>query len=102
MTLPFPWEKASMGDAYTRLRNIYVLWSEGQTLRAAAEIAAGKAPSTVLNWEKAAENFREQKLLHGNHIKESTWQHSYEPVVTKALELLHSRRPPGTPADLLD
>lgn len=102
VTLPFPWEKASMGDAYTRLRNIYVLWCEGQTLRAAAEIAAGKAPSTVLNWEKAAESFREQKLLHGNHIKESTWQHFYEPVVTKALELLHSRRPPGTPADLLD
>ncbi len=102
VTLPFPWEKASMGDAYTRLRNIYVLWSEGQTLRAAADIAAGKAPSTVLDWGKAAERFKDQKLLHGNHIKESTWQHSYEPVVAMAVERLQGRKPPGSPADLLD
>jgi hypothetical protein len=38
ITLPFPWAKASMGDAYTRLRNIYVHWSEGYGLRAAAEL----------------------------------------------------------------
>lgn len=102
VTLPFPWEKASMGDAYTRLRNIYVLWSEGQTLRSAADIAAGNAPNTILDWRTAAARFQEQKLQHGNHIKESTWRHSYEPVVSKAVELLHGRRPPSTPADLLD
>ena len=32
ITLPFPWAKASMGDAYTRLRNIYVHWSKGYGL----------------------------------------------------------------------
>jgi integrase len=102
VTLPYPWEKASMGDAYTRLRNIYVHWSEGHSLRSAADIAAGKAPTTVLNWGQAAARFRDQKLLHGNHIKESTWLHGYEPAVTMAVQLLEGRTPPGTPADLLD
>ncbi len=102
VTLPFPWAKSSMGDAYTRLRNIYVHWSEGHALRVAADLAAGQAPSTVLNWTMAAERFEEQKRSHGNHIKESTWRHSYEPVVAMAVELLRGQRPPANPADLLD
>ena len=102
ITLPFPWAKASMGDAYTRLRNIYVHWSEGYGLRAAAELADGKAPSTLLNWSKAAVVFQEQKRHHGNHIKEATWLHAYEPVVSMAVELLSGARPPSNPADLLD
>ena len=102
VTLPFPWEKSSMGDAYTRLRNIYVHWSEGHSLRAAADLAAGKAPSTVLNWSAAAAHFQDQKRNHGNHIKEATWLHAYEPVVSMAVNLLSGRKPPGNPADLLD
>jgi len=73
VTLPFAWEKSSMGDAYTRLRNIYVHWSEGHSLRAAADLADGKSPSTVLNWSQAAVHFQDQKRNHGNHIKEATW-----------------------------
>ncbi len=102
VTLPFPWAKSSMGDAYTRLRNIYVHWSEGHTLRAAADLADGKSPSTVLDWTKAAAGFQQQKRNHGNHIKEVTWNHAYEPVVSMAVALLTGRTPPGNPADLLD
>ncbi len=102
LTLPFPWAKASLGDAYTRLRNIYVYWSEGHTLRVAAELASGQAPSTVLNWAEAASAFKEQKRNHGNHIKEATWRHAYQPVVSMAVGLLTGSRPPGTPADLID
>ena len=102
VTLPFAWDKASRGDAYTRVRNIYVHWSEGHTLRAAAELADGRAPSTVLDWRRAAEGFQEQKRNHGNHIKETTWNHAYAPVVSMAVELLGGRKPPGCPADLLD
>jgi len=102
ITLPYPWAKASMGDAYTRLRNIYVHWSEGYGLRAAAELVDGKAPSTLLDWSKAAVRFQEQKRHHGNHIKEATWVHAYEPVVSMAVELLSGPRPPSNPADLLD
>ena len=102
ITLPFPWVKTSKGDAYTRLRNIYVHWSEGYGLKAAAELAEGKAPCTLLNWSKAAATFQEQKRQHGNHIKESTWSHAYEPVVSMAVELLSASKPPSNPADLLD
>lgn len=102
VTLPFAWEKASMGDAYTRLRSIYVHWSEGHSLRAAAELAAGQAPSTVLDWASAAHSFEQQKRNHGNHIKETTWRHAYAPVVTLAVDLLSGLRPPANSADLLD
>ena len=102
ITLPFAWDRATRGDAYTRIRNICVHWSEGHTLRAAAELADGKSPSTVLNWRQAAAGFQEQKRNHGNHIKEATWNHAYEPVVSMAVELLNGRKPPGNPADLLD
>ena len=102
ITLPFPWAKASMGDAYTRLRNIYVHWSAGHGLRAAAELAEGRAPSTLLDWAQAADRFQEQKRHHGNHIKEGTWLHAYEPVISMAVERLNSSRPPSNPADLLD
>lgn len=71
ITLPYVWSKSSRGDAYTRIRNIYVHWSQGSTLRVAAELAEGRSPSTVLNWPLAAANFQEQKLQHGNHIKPS-------------------------------
>ena len=102
VTLPFPWAKGSMGDAYTRLRNIYVHWSGGHGLRTAAELAEGRSPSTVLDWNRAAMRFEEQKRNHGNHIKESTWRHSYAPVVTLAVSLLEGRRPPGNSSDLVD
>lgn len=102
ITLPFAWAKTSMGDAYTRLRNIYVHWSEGYGLKAAAELAEGKAPSTLLDWSKAADGFQEQKRHHGNHIKESTWLHAYEPVVSMAVDLLSGSKPPSNSADLLD
>ena len=102
VTLPFPWAKASTGDAYVRLRNIYVHWSDGHPLRAAAQLADGRAPSTLLDWSKAAAGFQEQKRHHGNHIKETTWLHAYEPVVAMAVDLLTGVRPPTNPADLLD
>jgi integrase len=102
LTLPFPWSKASMGDAYTRLRNIYVHWSAGHGLRAAAELAEGRKPSTLLNWSEAAAGFQDQKRYHGNHIKEGTWFHAYDPVISMAVELMGGTRPPATPADLLD
>lgn len=102
VTLPFSWVNSSRGDAYTRIRNIYVHWSEGHTLRSAADLADGRSPSTILNWQEAALRFQEQKRNHGNHIKEATWRHAYEPVVSMAVQLLTGRKPPGNPSDLMD
>ena len=100
--LPFDWCKAASGDVLTRVRNIYVLVSEGHSLKGAAEIADGKAPKPVMDWAGAVERFKVQKLQHGRTIKPSTWEHSYGPVLTDAVALLAGRHPPTNPADLLD
>lgn len=102
ITLPFAWSKAEAGDAYTRIRNIYALTTEGHTLAAAADIAAGKAPNTITDWAGALQRFHQQKTHHGATIKPVTWERSYAPVLADAVAMLTSRKPPKGPADLLD
>jgi integrase len=102
VVLPFDWAKRSVGDALVRVRNIYGLTEEGHSLRAAAEIADGKAPKPDLDWGQAAAAFKTQKLEHGNAIKQVTWEHGYEPVLQDALQQLTGRKPPSNPADLID
>ena len=100
--LPFDWTKASVGDVLTRVRNIYPLVAEGHSLKAAAEIADGKAPKPVMDWAGAVERFKQQKMEHGRAIKPVTWDHSYAPVLNDAVAALTSKRPPTSPADLVD
>ena len=100
--LPFDWAKASVGDVLTRVRNIYPLVAEGHSLKAAAEIADGKAPKPVMDWAGAVERFKQQKMEHGRAIKPVTWDHSYAPVLNDAVAALTSKRPPTSPADLVD
>ena len=104
VTLPFAWAKSDSGDAYIRIRNVYALTQEGNTLRQAAEIAAGKAPKLIeqRDWPGALERFKAQKLEHGTAIKPGTWASKYQPVLGDAVALLTSRKPPTTPADLID
>ena len=100
--LPFDWAKASVGDVLTRVRNIYPLVVEGHSLKAAAEIADGKAPKPVMDWAGAVERFKQQKMEHGRAIKPVTWDHSYAPVLNDAVAALTSKRAPTSPADLVD
>ena len=100
--LPFDWAKASVGDVLTRVRNIYPLVAEGHTLKAAAEIADGKAPKPVMDWAGAVERFRVQKMEHGRAVKQVTWNHSYAPVIADAVAVLTSQKAPTSPANLLD
>jgi integrase len=102
VALPFDWARRSTGDALVRIRNIYALVEEGHTLRSAADVLDGKAPATIKPWKEAAERFRDQKILHGNAIKATTWEKNYAPVVTMAVDLLSSGKAPGRPDDLLD
>jgi hypothetical protein len=67
--LPFDWAKGSVGDVLTRVRNIYVLMSEGHSLKGAAHIADGKAPKPVADWSGAFDRFKVQKLQHGRTLK---------------------------------
>ena len=104
VVLPFDWQKAVWGDAYVRIRNIFALVHDGYTLRQAAEVAAGKAPKLIeqLDWNGASDRFKAQKINHGNAIKISTWERKYSQVIFDAIELLTSRNPPTTPAELID
>jgi integrase len=102
VVLPFDWGKRSVGDALVRVRNIYTLVCEGHSLKVAAEILEGRGPTLFQPWEEALERFREQKILHGNAIKPGTWSKNYAPVLTMAVELLRSGRPPKRPEDLID
>jgi integrase len=100
--LPFDWAKSSVGDALARVRNIYVLASQGHSLKSSAEIAAGKAPNTLIDWAAAVGRFHLQKTKHGATIKQSTWDHSYAPVLADAVGLLTSGKAPKSPEDLID
>jgi integrase len=105
LMLPFEWSAASAGDAYVRIRNIYALMaSEGYSLKQAALVADGKAPRLTeqQDWHGAVERFQQQKLSHGTAIKPATWAAKYAPVLTDAVALLTGRKPPTTPADLID
>ena len=107
VTLQRPWPKDfdSAGDAYVRIRNIYKLMaSEGYTLKQAALVAEGKAPKLTeqQDWHGAVDRFKDQKLRHGTVIKPATWEAKYAPVLSDAVDRLTGRKPPTTPADLID
>ena len=104
VTLPFDWIASSKGDAYTRVRNIYKLVQEGYSLKQAGLVADGKAPrlTSQQDWPGAVERFKKQKLEHGTAIKPGTWEAKYLPVLTDAVVMLSSSKPPTTPAELID
>jgi integrase len=107
VTLQKPWPKDfdGAGDAYIRIRNIYKLMAaEGYSLKQAALVADGKAPKLIeqLDWLGAVERFKQQKLDHGTVIKLPTWEAKYGPVLSDAVAMLASSKPPTTPADLID
>jgi len=94
VTLPFKWSEADWANCYVRIRNIYALWLQGHTLKAAAEIAKGKAPSSERDWLAMKKAFKEWKTTADSAIKEGTWEHSYEPVIGDAVALLTGKTPP--------
>ena len=104
ITLSFPWSAAGAGDAYVRIRNLYALLQEGYSLKQAALVADGKAPKLTeqQDWPGALERFKQQKLRHGTAIKPATWEAKYQPVLSDAVALLAGRKPPTTPAELID
>jgi len=104
VTLAFPWAASTAADAQARVRNIYKLVQEGYTLKQAALVAEGKAPKLTeqQDWPGALERFKQQKLQHGTAIKPATWEAKYLPVLTDAVAMLASSKPPTTPAELID
>lgn len=100
--LPFEWSRRSTGDALVRIRNLYALVQQGHSLQAAAGLLEGRAPAGLKPWQEAAQRFRDQKILHGNAIKPTTWDKNYAPVINQAVTLLSGRNAPDRPDDLMD
>ena len=94
VVLPFLWEQKSWGDCYTRIRNVYVYVTQGFLLVEAAELAASKAPRKNRDWTGAAQQFKKYKTTAENAIQNTTWDHDYEPVISMAVEVLKSKKPP--------
>lgn len=102
VVLPFGWTRLELGAILARVRNIYLLTLRGHDLQEAARIADGKAVNTANPWPEALQRFKRQKLEHGAAIKPTTWEKTYAPVLTMALEQLQGQKPPGHALDLLD
>ena len=100
--LPFDWTEKESGDAYTRVRNIYRFIAEGHSLKAAAELAQGKAPKKAKDWTHILETFKYQKMTFGKAVSEATFDKQYKPACEMAVELMGGKNPPMNPADLID
>ena len=102
LVLPFKWEENSWGDAYTRIRNIYKFISEGHNLKAAGELAQGKAPKKGKDWTHILDSFKDQKINFGTAITEATFNKQYLPPCEMAVDVMSKKNPPTNPADLID
>jgi integrase len=94
IVLPFEWCEAAWGDCYVRIRNVYSTALQGYNLVEAANLTEAKAPSGERNWEAMKAAFKEWKTTADSAIKQGTWNHSYEPVISDALALLAGKTPP--------
>ncbi len=100
--LPFKWEEEKWGDAYSRARNIFVFLKKGHSLKAAAEMAAGKAPRKPKDWRNILESFKDQKINFGTAISEATFIKQYQPPCQMVVEVMSKKNPPTNPRDLID
>jgi len=102
VTLPIAWAENLKKAATTRINNIYNLALEGNSLKAAALIAEGKAPKIERDWTACLENFQQYKTEHENAITQKTFEHDYLRVLKDSVRLLESKDPPTNPADLIE
>ena len=94
IVLPFDWSEAAWGDCYVRIRNVFATALQGYNLVEAANLSEAKAPSGERNWDDMKKAFEEWKTTADSAIKQGTWDHSYEPVISDAVALLKSKTPP--------
>jgi len=94
VTLPFRWEEKDWGNASARIRNVFSFWVQGHPLKAAAELAQSRGPSNQRDWHALVASFEEWKTSADTAVSPATWRHSYEPVLSMAVELLTSKTPP--------
>ena len=100
-TIPYAWSKNTKGDAYTRIRNIYKFIVEGHSLKAAAELAQGRAPKKGQDWKDILEKFEKYKKEFGNAISDLTWTKDFK-ACYMAVDVMAAKNPPSDPITLME
>lgn len=113
--LPLDWCQASVPDIVRICDAIAIRLEAGENLSEAAEAVFRSKPHQLLavgavaahpcvtgDWSNAMERFKDQKLNHGNTIKQETWSLKYEPVLNDALRLLSSNSPATSSGELIE
>ena len=113
--LPLDWCQASVPDIVRICDAIAIRLEAGENLSEAAEAVFRSKPHQLLavgavaehpcvtgDWSSAMERFKDQKLNHGNTIKQETWSLKYEPVLNDALRLLGSNSPATSSGELIE
>ena len=99
--LPFDWSPKTFDDAYTRTRNIYKFIVEGHNLKAAAELAQGKAPKRSGDWSDILKKFEDYKQNFGSAISKTTWKKDYK-ACDMAVKIMAAKNPPSDPTTLIE
>jgi integrase len=95
ITLPYPWEEASVADALLRIRVIYQAYAAGDlTLAAASWQAETCSSKATFNWRQAYEAFRHQRTVVEGRVGPRTWRVKYEPVLQPTLMAMEGSRTP--------
>ena len=100
--LPFDWSPKFFDDAYTRIRNIYTFIVEGHSLKAAAELAQGKAPKKGQDWSDMLTKFEKYKKTFGRTVNDLTWTKQFEPCCSMAVDVMAAKNPPSDPITLME
>jgi hypothetical protein len=105
LTLPFAWSAVAAGDAYVRIRNLYALVQEGYSLKQAALVADGKAPKLTeqQDWPGCAGALQGTKAAAtAPRSNQRRGRPNTSRCLSDAVALLTGRKPPTTPAELID
>jgi len=101
VTLPFDWARNNVGDIIARIRNIYLLISQGHDPQAAATIALRVAPiEGHCPWQEALESFEKEKRIHGNRIAGKAWNDNYRHYLNFAVKLMATSKAPTSAMEL--
>jgi len=101
--LPYRWEARSTGEALRRIREIFLLVEQGQSLKDAARKVDGKGSNFAgPDWKQLIDDFRNHKIQKVGVDPTTTWEHTYEPIMRAVLDVTGSGNPPTTGTDLVE
>ena len=104
VTLPLAWAADEVDAAITLITDLRQMVDAGHDLRDALQRVNGAAlvakPSSLSQWSPLLERFHEDLKLT-NQIKPTTWKDSYEPFLSRAVDLMSAAGSPVNARELV-